>query len=322
MNRSSLNVLYQFDENYAPFAGVSLTTLFESNQDINQITVYLAAKDISEKNKNLLNQMAQQFGRELVYLNVEDIYQKIEQFGAKGWNGSLATWMKMFIMDELPESVDQLLYLDSDTLIIGSLHELAELDMGEYPVAAVIDSVAYNACNRLGLSSAYCNAGLIYFNLKYWRAHDVQRRMLECLQENVARYPVNDQDLLNDFFRNNILRLSPRYNFQGTHYFYDDDVYFSTWKWPKDRYYSREEIANARKDVRIIHFFRFCGQYPWQPGNVHPCQHLYEEARDKSLWKDYRYPTKPLKMLYRIEQLLYKTLPQKLFSICYFIAST
>ena len=34
---SNLNVLYQLNEKYAPFAGVSITSLFENNKDIKQI---------------------------------------------------------------------------------------------------------------------------------------------------------------------------------------------------------------------------------------------------------------------------------------------
>lgn len=36
-----LNVLYLTDNNYAAFAGVSITSMFENNKHINEITVYL-----------------------------------------------------------------------------------------------------------------------------------------------------------------------------------------------------------------------------------------------------------------------------------------
>ena len=31
---NELNVLYQFDDNYAPYAGISMLSLFENNRDI------------------------------------------------------------------------------------------------------------------------------------------------------------------------------------------------------------------------------------------------------------------------------------------------
>jgi len=310
---SRLDVLYQFDENYAPFAGVSLTTLFKNNQEIEHLTVYLAAVNISDKNRELLDRLAQQYNRELVYIRVEELFREIEKLKMGSWNGSQATWMKMFVMDEIPEKVDKLLYIDSDTLIRGSLMELTELDMGAYPVAAVIDSISPASSERLGLPGPYFNAGVIYFNLKYWREHGIQKHMLEHLKRNISRYPVNDQDLLNDYFNKRIMRMSPCFNFQGIHYIYRDNAYFHILNWPEGCYYDKNEVAKAREDVRIMHFFRFCGEYPWQPGNVHPCKLFYEQERANSLWKEYHCPPKPLKMIYRLERILYRVLPQRMF---------
>lgn len=311
---SKLNVLYQFDDNYAPFAGVSMTTLFRNNTDIDELTVFLAAKDISEENAEKFRSLSAQFNRELVMMNTDGIYQKLEQLGAKSWNGSMATWMKMFLADSLPDSVDQLLYIDSDTLVPGSLMELAELNLGDYPLAAVIDSAALTSSERLSLGDMpYYNAGLMYFNIKLWREQDTQKKMVEHLRKNISRYPANDQDLMNDFFCGKILRLSPRYNFQGTHLFYKDSAYFEVYNWSKGMYYTSAEIAQARENPGIIHFFRFCGEYPWQPGNIHSCRAAFEKELADSLWAEFRYPKTALSPVFKIEKILYRLLSHKMF---------
>lgn len=311
---SKLDVMYQFDNNYAPFAGVSMTTLFKNNQNIDELTVYVAAKDIAEEHRKKFAELSRQYHRDIVYLNVDHIYRQLEEIGVKSWNGSLAIWMKMFVIDSVPDSVDQLLYIDSDTLISDSLEELSQLDLGNYPVGAVIDSISRKSNARLNLGEfPYYNSGVMYLNVKYWRKHLIQTKMIEHLKKNAERYPIPDQDLLNDFFRGQILRLQPKYNFQGTHFFYKDDVYFPGLKWEKGMYYTPTEIAQARAKPCIIHFFRFCGEYPWQPGNIHGCKALYESALDDSLWKGFRYPVKPLKLVFRVERVLYRVLPQKLF---------
>lgn len=291
-----------------------MTTLFENNRDIDALTVYLAAKDISDENRDKLDLLAQQFGRKMVYLDVSQIYQQLNEIGVKGWNSSLATWMKMFVIDSLPEEVQQLLYIDSDTLVAGSLKELADLDLGEYAVGAVVDSITHKSNGRLNLGQApYFNAGIMYINVRLWREKGIQTAMIAHLRKHAGDYAILDQDLLNDFFRQNILRLSPRNNFQGIHYIYKDRNYFPVMAWGTGRYYSPAEIAQARMDIGIIHFFRFCGQYPWQPGNVHPCRDMFHEALDKSLWKGFQYPVKPLKTIYQVEKVLYRILPQKIF---------
>ena len=311
---TKLDVLYQFDNNYAPFAGVSITTLFKNNQDIDELTVYMAAKDIAQEHLDKLDLLAKQYNRKLVYLNVNHIYQQLTNMGVSSWNGSLAIWMKMFVIDSVPETVDQLLYIDSDTLLAGSLKQLAMMDLGGYPIGAVIDSCSRWSNTRLNLGKEpYYNSGVMYINVKLWRQQGIQTTMLNHLKQNVKKYPVPDQDLLNDFFRGRIYKLPPRYNFQGMHYFYQDKAYFSTFKWPEGMYYDPEEIANERHNACIIHFFRFCGQYPWQPGTIHSCRKMYEDALESSLWKGYHYPVKPLKMIYKIERILYRMLPQSIF---------
>lgn len=41
----------QSSDFYAPFVGVTLTSLFENNKEMNSIKVYLLTKDMSKKNK-------------------------------------------------------------------------------------------------------------------------------------------------------------------------------------------------------------------------------------------------------------------------------
>jgi len=310
---AKLDVLYQFDNNYASIAGVSLTTLFRNNTDIDEMTVYMAAKDVEPEHLAKLDQLAKQYGRKLVYLKVDHIYQQLKDMGVASWNGSLAIWLKMFVIDSVPESVDQLLYIDSDTLVNQGLKELAEMDLGEYPVGAVIDSSSRTSKERLHLDNPYYNSGVMYINTRLWRRNQIQTAMLEHLKKNAANYPVPDQDLLNDFFRGRILTLSPRYNFQGMHYFYKDKAYFPAMAWDKGEYYSPEEIAECRKNPCIIHFFRFCGEYPWVPDSIHSCRPMFLKALEESLWKGFQYTKKPLALIFRIEKILYRILPQKLF---------
>lgn len=311
---SKLAVLFQFSEMYVPYAGIAISTLLKNNQDIDELHVFLATRNLSEENRGKLEKLENEYHRKFVYLNADKIYDKINEYGCKDWNGSQATWMKLFVMSEIPSSIDRLLYLDSDTLITGSLKELGEMDLEEHPIAAVIDSISPKSSERLKLEGRpYHNGGLLLFNLQYWREHDTESKMLQHLKENIQNYPVNDQDLINDFFRDGILTLNPKFNFQGTHFFYRDKTYFSTIRWKPGLYYSPETIAEARKDIRVIHFFRFCGEYPWQPGNIHPCNKAFEEEKSISLWKDYQEPAHTLKPIFRIEKLLYKTLPKKLF---------
>ena len=60
-----LNVLYQFDNNYAPYAGISILSLFENNKGIKHLNVYCAAMGVDGRNTALLNETASKYGRNI-----------------------------------------------------------------------------------------------------------------------------------------------------------------------------------------------------------------------------------------------------------------
>lgn len=312
---SKLNILYQFDENYAPYAGISMLSLFCNNKDIDDLSVYCITMDVSDKNIEMLNLTAEKFNRKIIYLNSDRVVTNMKNINIKGWNGSLATWMKMFIIEELVGVIDNLLYIDCDTLIKGSLKELTDFDFEGNAVAAVADSIGFRHYRRLGLkkNKYYYNAGVIFFNIKYFEENkNFFNNMIDHLKKNVDRYSINDQDLLNDYFDGNIKTLSPRYNFQGIHCMYRDDVYYKVYA-KNEVYYDRNDINYARQNPGIVHFFRALGDYPWEPGNLHPVKEEFEKWKSRSLWKDYKVSRKKRTMFFRIERILYIVLPKQMF---------
>ena len=242
-----LNVLYGCDDNYAPYTGVSLLSLFENNKDIEEITIYLAAMNFSEVNLSKFRRLAEQYGRKLVVLDTERAQEYMKTYQCKGWNGSLATWLRFFVLEQIPEDVNRLLWIDSDTIVNGSLRDLIEIPLEGYPVAAVCDSVCYWERFRLGIakSEPYFNAGVILFNLPVWQGNDVLGKMMEHLEKYVQYYKANDQDLLNDFFKGQILKLPMRYNLQGFQLGYPIRTYFSVYHWDESAYYTQDEAQSA-----------------------------------------------------------------------------
>lgn len=311
---NELNILYQFDDNYAPYAGISMLSLFENNRDIGELNIYCATMNVSKRNKQLILENADKYKRHIVFLDTSKSIDTIKKLNVRKWNNSLATWMKIFVIEELIGKIGSLLYIDCDTLVLGSLRELCSFDFKGKAMAAVIDSLGFEHLDRLNIkiNKYYYNAGIMFFNLDYFYTHkDFYKKMLMHLKKNIHRYQVNDQDLLNDFFDGNILRLSPQYNFQGIHYMYSDKTYFKVYK--KFDYYSKEEISYARKHVKIVHFLRVLGNYPWEKNNFHPLQKLFNAWKAKSLWNNIPQREQTRTLFFKIEILLYRLLPKYAF---------
>ena len=311
-----LNVLYGCDDNYAPYTGISMTSLFENNRDIEEITVYLAAMDFSKDNLERFHRVAEQYGRKLVILSTEDAVNEIRSHQCGAWNGSLAAWLRFFVLQQIPEEVDRLVWIDSDTIVNHEIGGIVSDIPEDAPVAAVCDYLSYWQRYRLGFhqDDRYFNSGVIVFNLDYWRKNDTVRKMMDNLDINHTRYIVPDQDMMNDFFKDKILKLPPRYNVQCVLMAYRIQDYFSVFHWSKNAFYSQDELREALEHPVIIHFFRFLGDYPWTRGrNYHPARALYEEWKNKSLWKDHPGAAGKDDLAFKAEKLLYRLLPRRAF---------
>lgn len=310
-----MNVLYGCDDNYAPYTGVSMTSLFENNKAEDSINVYLAAVNISESNILLLKGTAQKYNRNLVILDTNQAIAQITEYKCNTWNGSLATWLRFFVLEQIPDDVEKLLWLDSDTIINGSLSELFQTDIEDFPICAAFDSICYRERFRLGLTEnqPYFNAGVILFNLKLWRQDALLDKMMNHLRIHVQNYAANDQDLLNDYFRGQIKVISNRFNFQGIHLAYSPKQYFRSYKWLPGTYYTPEEVVYAEQNKIVIHYFRFLGDYPWVKGNIHPARSYYLKYKAISPWADEKDIVKHRAPVFIAERFLYRILPRGVF---------
>ena len=90
--------------------------------------------------------------------------------------------MARLLVDKLlPDDIDRILYLDGDTLVLGSLESLWKLDMGNRSIGMGPESTV-DAARRgfLGLDKQmYCNAGVLLIDLQRWRERKLGEKVLE-----------------------------------------------------------------------------------------------------------------------------------------------
>ena len=309
----SLDVLYQFNDKYAPFAGVSITSLFENNQDLESIRVFILGEDISEDNQALLQKTADRYSRSIIFIDCSEQFSKMKEYGMPSYRGSYAANLRLFLPLFLDDSVDRIIYLDADTVIDGSLEALLSDVYNDYPLYMALDSLGMEHKLEIGLdeSEDYFNSGVIVFNLKQWRTLRLTEKIINHVRNIRSHYPAPDQDLLNVVCCGMIGRLSPSYNMQPIHIAFSTKQYYRVYS--SQRYYSPEELEEAMIKPCIYHFFRFLGQFPWNKDNVHPDQELFDSYLRKSLWNSYSKQPSDRGFSLQIERLLYKVLPSGVF---------
>ncbi|NBV45159.1 MAG: glycosyltransferase family 8 protein [Planctomycetia bacterium] len=180
---------------------------------------------------------------------------------------SLATYFRLLIPDALPPSVERLVFLDCDMIVVDSLGQLWNTDLRGAPIGAVEHLSDPEDLRRLGLrpEEGYFNAGLLLIDLGAWRA----RGIIRAAKDFYARYPEKvrwwDQDVLNGLFRGQWSRLHPRWNALPQLWTADDSFRVPTARCP--------ESLLAVGGPAVVHF---AGGGACKPWNYH-CRHPYRD---------------------------------------------
>lgn len=308
-----LNLLYQFNEKYAPYAGVSILSVLQNNTELEEIHVYILGEELSDESMHRMQKMVDAFGRGLSFIETKDLICKMKALDMPAYRGSYAANMRLFPDEVLEESVDKFLYLDADTIVNGSLTGLLQTDMQGKTLGMILDSLGGSHKEQIGLAETdeYFNSGVILFDMTRWRRQGYSKKIVHHVAKQRNHYPAPDQDLLNIVCKNDIFRLDISYNFQPIHAAFTAVQYLRIMK-PKV-YYSRHELAEAEKNIVIYHCFRFIGEFPWHSDTLHPFTELFDQYLAKSLWKDYQKEKIALGLPIKIERILYKILPRTVF---------
>lgn len=309
-----LHVLYQFNEKYVPFAGISMTSLFENNKDIEDIIIYIFDEELTEYSKNMFCNLAKTYNREICFIDTQEIVKEMQSLGIPKYRDSYTTNMKMFAPRYMSEDIDRLLYLDSDTIICGSLSELITIDMESKPVAMILDSLSTKHKVLIGFNKEdeYFNGGVMLFDIRQWKKTKCTERIVEHSKNVRAHYMSPDQDLINIVLHDEIKRLNAEYNLQPIHSAYQYMQYYKYFGYRN--YYSSEEMSTALQNIKILHTFRYLGEFPWHKGTLHPHTPYFDRYMAISPWNTY-VKTKSDKngIVFQIERLLYRCLPKIIF---------
>jgi lipopolysaccharide biosynthesis glycosyltransferase len=134
----------------------------------------------------------------------------------------LASYFRLLAADLVPSSVDRLLYLDSDLVVLTSLADLWSVDLDGHPLGAVQDLNAPYVSRPNGLATwgelrlpadrKYWNAGVLLLDLARWRREALGKKVLAYVQQNRGRIRWHDQDGLNAVLGGDCRELDHRWN--------------------------------------------------------------------------------------------------------------
>jgi len=214
-NNFKLNLIYCFDENYNTQAAVSIYSFLRNYK--NSLNIYILHNNPSTF-KNYKNKLSETGA----VANIQMF--KFENPGYTFPNltnkhVSEATYYRLFLDMYLPESVENFMYVDADTVIIKDVTKtikdsFLELNDSEYFLIAkeeIDKNTIKETTKRLNKrKETYFNAGVMFMKIDNDDNYFIKlRKLITQLNTKIQWW---DQDVLNAFFDDKYIRLDGKLN--------------------------------------------------------------------------------------------------------------
>ena len=276
------------DENYCMPTSVSLTSMKCNKVESSIYTIHLLADNISDDSKQkLLSLSDDNFFIDLIEVQ-EDERFKLFTKKDKDLHVSPAAIIK-FQIPQILHNVGKVLYLDGDTLVQDDLRELYNTNINGKYAAVVKDIISERNPKHLQFlnykNKYYFNSGMMLLNLTKIRKDNLIEKLIEYRLHGKNHFM--DQDALNVVFKENVVYVSPKYNFLNK--FYD------WWDGEKLSMFYLESLPDnpkkAYKEAVILHLGSH--EKPWIY-NMGYLTKLYKKYYKKSPYKTLKLETKKI----------------------------
>lgn len=197
---------------------------------------------------------------------------------------SLSTFTRLIIPSALKDQTDRVLYLDADMLCVGSVDELAAMDISD-TIALVIPDVGWTTNNQpdgrysvLNLKhKQYFNAGVIYINIPLWEQNRISETAIQTLLADSKKLAFNDQDALNIVLDGRARYIAVKWNY----------IYSMI----ADLKQGKLQMASVGDAV----FIHFAGAIkPWNDWSGHNARDMFKHYHALSPWRDMALDQAPL----------------------------
>jgi lipopolysaccharide biosynthesis glycosyltransferase len=262
------------DKSYIRLCTVLLKSLSAANPDEN-ISVYFlhGAIDSDERAK-----LAAYLGGFHSSVSLIQLDQELPGGFPVFGHFSVATYFRLLLPAALPRALGRVIYPDSDMIVVDSLRERWETQLGNYCIGAIAEhNHAFNR-KRLCLSgkSLVFNAGVMLINLDGWREMNIFTSGLDFVRNHPERIKYWNQDVLNSLLEGSWLQLNWRWN-ALPHLWLNPE--YADPAAPDGR-----QAKAPRGRPAVIHFAGSGVAKPWNHRCTHPWRQHYREFKQSTPW--------------------------------------
>lgn len=255
-----IEIVFSSDNNYVQHLAVTIASILLNNKSKYSYRFHILDGGITDKNKSNIEKLKKIQDFAIQYYKINENYFSSLPLNRK--NISVATYYRLELINILSKNIKKVIYLDCDIIVDGDISEFWETDISDVYSGVIEDESSVRNTLKLGLKN-YFNAGVLLLNLEKLRENNFQSKWIDYYNKNREIIDLQDQDILNGVFNNNVKWLPLKWNANSTIFT----------KVEYKHYYTSKEAISAKKNRIIIHFTeRF---KPWSSNKYHPLRKIY-----------------------------------------------
>lgn len=261
-----MNILFSINAKFMDLTKICIRSIVRFNKDID---FYILHHDLNQEH---MDDLRNSFLR-CTFHFIEVKEEEFKEFPISS-RYPLEIYYRLFASDLLPKTLDRILYLDVDIVVIQSLMELYNMDFERNLYIAsshVNERMTHLNAKRLGLKEdvPYINTGVLLMNLELLRKQLNKQDILNYVNAYKKNLVLFDQDVLTALYGDKAKLVDYRkYNLS------ERMMNFYNLRNPK----SRIDLDWVKKNSVIIHY---CGRMkPWNGKYIGCLDCFYRELEE------------------------------------------
>lgn len=270
----SINICLATDRNYLQHAGAVIASVLKHALPEDKLGFYILQENLNPYDREKLISLGS-----IKPCSFKFIVPKLAELPEMREHKyiSRAALFRLQLAELLPE-VDRIIYLDCDLMVVSSLRELWETDLGNAIIAGCgeYDNELETHKELIGCreKSYYVNSGVLLIDLAKSRRENMTAEYMQVSAEIMPAAKYLDQDVINVACQGRILPLPLKWNLSSGYFRRRYEL----------QYYTDAEIIEAVKNPAIVHISGKRKCWLWRRCR-HPYWFEYFKALKDTPWK-------------------------------------
>ncbi len=222
MESEGIILISVVDKHLAVMQAALLQSVQHNHKSGEKIIYYIVADNLTSSIRKRIEFGIDNDIIDIIWLKIEDVLYKRTRLTSDKSFYPINVYARLFAPYFLPQKCEKAIYLDVDMICREDISKLWSINIGEYPVAGVIDGAktfdgkwaGIPNYHELGFSAKteYFNSGMFVMNIQRWNALDATYNIIKIIDQNrkFASFPINYG--MNVFFAGQWHKLDKRWN--------------------------------------------------------------------------------------------------------------